>query len=57
MARPTAIHEAPIPAAYTAPGSPRNSQPDISLAPADSAASGALSRRPPSAKSENVTVS
>src|SRR5690606_530819 len=56
MARPTAIQTAPMPAAYTAPGRARNSQPDMSLAPADRADTNGPRRRPPMAKSARVRV-
>ena len=48
MVRPMAIQAWNRPAAYSAPGRPIISQPDMSEAPADSAATVGESRLPPS---------
>ena len=47
MVRPTAIQPSTIPVRYKAPGNPIKSHPDISAAPAESAATSGLSSRPP----------
>ena len=45
--RPTTIHASPAPSANTAPGRPSSSQPLMSEAPAESAATGAGNALPP----------